>query len=132
MQVPLWIKPAVWGAVVGAVGIMIVGFSWMGWNLGHTTTRMVAEGSESAVIAALTPFCVANYMKQPDAPKQLALLKADTSSYTQREIIEKAGFSIMPGSKEPRSGVAAACETALRAASLAGSQPNAEAKPITK
>ena len=104
MQVPVWIKPAVWGAVVGAVGIMIVGFSWMGWTLGGTTTRLVAEGSESAVIAALTPFCVANYMKQPDAAKQLALLKADTSSYTQRDIIEKAGFSTMPGNKEPRSG----------------------------
>jgi hypothetical protein len=132
MQVPVWIKPAVWGAVVGAVGIMIVGFSWMGWTLGGTTTRMVAEGSESAVIAALTPFCVANYMKQPDAAKQLALLKADTSSYTQREIIEKAGFSIMPGNKEPRSGVAAACEIALRTASLAAPQPLAEAKPFTK
>ena len=115
MHVPVWIKPAVWGAVVGAVGIMIVGFSWMGWTLGHTATRLVAEGSESAVIAALTPFCVANYMKQSDAAKQLALLRADTSSYTQREIIEKAGFATMPGNKDPSSGVAAACEIALRA-----------------
>jgi hypothetical protein len=132
MQVPVWIKPAVWGAVSGAVGIMIVGFSWMGWNLGHTTTRLVAEGSESAVIAALTPFCVANYMKQPDAVKQLALLRGDTSSYTQRDIIEKAGFATMPGNKEPRTGVAAACEIALRTASLAGPQPLAEAKTIIK
>ena len=45
----------------------------MGWTLGHTTTRLVAEGSESAMVAALTPFCVSNYMKQPDAAKQLAL-----------------------------------------------------------
>ena len=126
MRVPVWIKPAVWGAVFGAVAIMITGFSWMGWTLGHTTTRLVAEGSESAVIAALTPFCVANYMKQPDAVKQLALLKADTSAYTQREIIEKAGFATMPGNKEPSTGVAAACEIALRTASVA--QPLAEAK----
>ena len=132
MQVPVWIKPAVWGAAGGAVGIMIVGFSWMGWNLGHTTTRLVAEGSESAVIAALTPFCVANYMKQPDAVKQLALLRGDTSSYTQRDIIEKAGFATMPGNKEPRTGVAAACEIALRTASLAGPQPLAEAKAVIK
>ena len=131
MQVPVWIKPAVWGAVVGAVGIMIVGFSWMGWTLGGTTTRLVAEGSESAVIAALTPFCVANYMKQPEAARRLALLRADTSSYTQREIIEKAGFATMPGNKEPSSGVAAACEIALRAVSLAGPQPLAEAKVVT-
>jgi hypothetical protein len=128
MRVPVWIKPAVWGAVFGAAGIMIVGFSWMGWNLGHTTKRLVSEGSESAVIAALTPFCVANYMKQPDAAKRLALLKEDTSSYTQRESIEKAGFATMPGNKEPTSGLAAACEIALRTASLAGPQPLAAAK----
>jgi hypothetical protein len=128
MRVPVWIKPAVWGAVFGAVGIMIVGFSWMGWTLGHTTTRLVAEGRESAVVAALTPFCVSNYMKQPDAVKQLALLKEDTSSYTQREIIEKAGFATMPGNKEPSSGLATACEIALRTASVAGP----EAKTLTK
>ena len=133
MRVPVWIKPAVWGAVFGAVGIMIVGFSWMGWTLGHTTTRLVAEGRESAVVAALTPFCVSNYMKQPDALKQLALLKEDTSSYTQRDIIEKAGFATMPGNQEPSSGLAAACEIALRTATgLALPQPFAEAKTVTK
>ena len=114
MHVPVWIKPGVWGAVIGAVGIMIVGFSWMGWTLGHTTTRMVAEGKESAVVAALTPFCVANYLKQPDAAKKLAVLREDSSSYTQRDIIEKAGFATMPGNTEPSSGVAAACAIALR------------------
>jgi hypothetical protein len=119
MRVPVWIKPAVWGAVFGAVGIMIVGFSWMGWTLGHTATRLVAEGRESAMVAALTPFCVSNYMKQPDAAKQLALLKEDTSSYTQRDIIEKAGFATMPGNKEPTSGLAAACAIALKTVSLA-------------
>jgi len=120
MQVPVWIKPAVWGAIFGAVAIMITGFSWMGWTLGHTTKRLVAEGSESAVIAALTPFCVSNYLKQPDAAKKLALLREDTSSYTQRDMIEKAGFATMPGNTEPNSGLAAACAIALQTVSLAG------------
>jgi hypothetical protein len=93
---------------------------------------LVAEGSESAVIAALTAFCVSNYMKQPEATKQLAFLRQDTSSYTQRDIIEKAGFATMPGNKEPTSGLAAACEIALRTASVAGAQPLAEAKTVTK
>jgi hypothetical protein len=128
MQVPTWIKPAVWGAVFGAVGITIVGFSWMGWTQSHTTTRLVAEGREAGVIASLTPFCVASYMKQPDAAAKLAALRADTSSYTQREIIEKAGFATMPGSTEPSSGVAAACVTALQTVSVAGS----ETKTLTK
>lgn len=120
MHVPMWIKPMAWGVVVGAVGTMVVGFTWMGWTLGHTTTRLVAEGRESAVVAALTPFCVASYMKQPDAAAKLALLRADTSEYTQRDGIEKSGFATMPGNTEPTSGVASACVTALRTASLAG------------
>lgn len=137
MRVPVWIKPAVWGAVFGAVGIMIVGFSWLGWTLGHTTTRLVAEGRESAMIAALTPFCVSNYLKQPDAVKQLALLKEDTSSYTQRDIIEKAGFATMPGNKEPTSGLAAACAIALKTVSLAdperqGTSGGGQASTATK
>jgi hypothetical protein len=128
MQVPGSIKSAIWGVVFGAVGMMTVGFSWMGWTLGHTTTRLVAEGSEAAVVSALTPFCVSSYMKQPDAAKQLAVLRADTSPYTQRDIIEKAGFATMPGKTEPSSGVAAACATALQTVSLAGP----EAKTTTK
>ena len=128
MHVPKWIKPAVWGAVLGAVGMMIVGFSWLGWTLNHTTTRMVSEGSESAVVAALTPFCVANYMKQPDAATKLTLLREDTSVYTQRDSIEKAGFATMPGNSEPRSGLAAACAMALRTVSLGGPEPATQTK----
>ena len=120
MQVPASIKPAVWGAIFGAVGTMIIGFSWMGWTLGHTTTRLVAEGRESAVVTALTPFCVSSYLKQPDATKKLAVLREDTSDYTQRDIVEKAGFATMPGNTEPSSGLASACVTALRTVSLAG------------
>lgn len=123
MKIPASVKPAVWGAVFGAVGIMIIGFSQFGWTLGHTTRRLVTEGSEKAVVSALTPFCVANYLKQPDADKQLVALRADTSSYTQRDLIEKAGFATMPGSKEPTSGLAAACELALRTASVPGAPP---------
>lgn len=128
MQVPVWIKPAVWGAVFGAVGIMIVGFSWMGWTLGGTTTKLVKEGSESAVIAALTPFCVSNYLKQPDAAKKLAVLRADTAWYTQRDLIEKAGFATMPGNTEPSSGVADACAIALKTVSVAGPQAKTQTK----
>lgn len=119
MHIPMWIKPMAWGAVWGALGITVIGFSWMGWTLSHTTTRLVAEGSEAAVVAALTPFCVSSYLKQPDAAKKLALLREDTSEYTQRDIVEKAGFATMPGNTQPSSGVAAACTKALRTASVA-------------
>jgi hypothetical protein len=28
MTIPPWLKPACWGMVVGAVGVMILGFAW--------------------------------------------------------------------------------------------------------
>jgi hypothetical protein len=132
MRVPVWIKPAVWGVVFGAVGSMIVGFGWLGWTLDHTAKRLVVEGRESAVIATLTPFCVANYLKQPDATKKLAVLRADSSSYAQRDIIEKSGFATMPGSTEPSSGLAASCATALETASVASPAPPGTATSLTK
>ena len=27
-----WFKPAAWGVVVGAVGSLFIGFSWLGWT----------------------------------------------------------------------------------------------------
>jgi hypothetical protein len=39
MQVPASVKPAVWGAVGGAVAAMIVGFTWGGWVTGGTAGR---------------------------------------------------------------------------------------------
>jgi hypothetical protein len=38
MQVPVWTKPALWGVVVGGVGIAIVGFSQFG---GRSRTAQV-------------------------------------------------------------------------------------------
>jgi hypothetical protein len=49
MKVPPWCKPAFWGVVVGAVGIMIIGFAWGGWVLGSTAERLAndrADGPE--------------------------------------------------------------------------------------
>ena len=65
MRVPQWVKPAVWGGVVGAAAIMIIGFSWWGWTLGSTAERMARERAEAAVTTALTPLCVANFLAQP-------------------------------------------------------------------
>ncbi len=40
MQVPQWVKPGVWGAIIGAIGMMIIGFGWMGWTLGSTAETL--------------------------------------------------------------------------------------------
>lgn len=46
-----WIKPAAWGVVIGAVGTMIIGFSWMGWTLRSTAEQMALERANAAVVS---------------------------------------------------------------------------------
>jgi len=48
-----WFKPAAWGVVGGAVGTMIIGFSWLGWTLGSIAERMAVERTSSAVKLAV-------------------------------------------------------------------------------
>lgn len=112
IQWPAWLKPGIWGAVVGAVAIMVIGFSWMGWTLGSTADRVARERSETAVATALTPICVQSFLKQTDAPRKLAGLK-EIESWRQREVVEKGGWATMPGSAMPAEGVASACADAL-------------------
>jgi len=111
MQVP-WLKPAVWGAIIGAVVTMIIGFSGLGWTLGDTAEKMAQQRADSAVTAALTPICVESFMKQSDATAKLTGLR-QTDSWKQREFIEKGGWATMPGSKAPNPAVAGACAEEL-------------------
>jgi hypothetical protein len=111
LQVP-WLKQTVWGVIVGSVGTMIIGFSWMGWVLGGTAERMAVERSNGAVIAALTPSCVARFMQQPNAGVKLAEFQK-VASWKQREFVEEGGWATPRGEKAPNSGLAMACAEEL-------------------
>src|SRR5262249_3193893 len=58
MQVPPWVKPGFWGGVIGALGIMIIGFGWLGWTLGSTAETLAQDRVNAALVAAFTPICV--------------------------------------------------------------------------
>jgi hypothetical protein len=84
--------------VLGAVGTLIIGFSWLGWTLGSTAERMAVERANSAVVVALTPSCVARFMQQPNAVVKLAEFQK-VESWKQREFIETGGWATSRGEK---------------------------------
>jgi len=108
MQVPASVKPAVWGAIGGAIAAMIIGFVWGGWVTGGTAGKMVATSAEDASVLALTPLCVAKAEQQPE---QLVLLKK-ASSYSRGDFVTKAGW-VANVNEKYRSAVATACASAL-------------------
>jgi hypothetical protein len=107
-----WFRPAVWGAIVGGVLTMIVGFSWMGWMLGSTAERLAVERSNAAVVVALTPSCVSRFMQQANAAGKLKELQA-IDAWRQREFVEAGGWATASGDKAPNSNVASACAEQL-------------------
>jgi hypothetical protein len=108
MKVPPWCKPAFWGIVVGAVGIMILGFAWWDWVLGSTAERMARERADAAVTAVLVPICVERFMAQADAAAKLTEFQR-SASWQQSQLIERGGWATASGSKDPNTAVARMC-----------------------
>jgi hypothetical protein len=107
------VKPAIWGAVVGAFAIMVIGFSQFGWTLGSTAEKMANARAQSAVVAALVPICVEKFQHQSDAPAKLAEFSKVSASWDRKAIIEKGGWATIAGSDAPISAVATACAEQL-------------------
>ena len=71
MKIPEWTGTALWGAVGGAVGFSLIGFNYMGWVLGCTAIKMSEEASKTAVVEALTPYCVSASETDPLSVEKL-------------------------------------------------------------
>ena len=113
MKIHPGVKPAVWGAVAGAVALAVVGFSQLGWTLGSTAEKMATQRAETAVVAALAPICVEKFQQQTDSAAKLVAFNKVSSSWDRSSLIEKGGWATFPGTDKPNSAVASACAEKL-------------------
>jgi hypothetical protein len=102
------IKFGVWGIVIGAVVVMIMGFSWGGWSTAATTQKM----SDRAVLASQAAICVAQFMKAAGHEEKLKELK-EINSWSRADYIEKGGWDKMPGQEKSDYDVSRACADGL-------------------
>jgi hypothetical protein len=112
MKIPAWVKPGIWGGVIGAIAMTIVGFWSFGWMTGSAAQKLASERTNSALVAAFLPFCVANAQHDGDAAK-LVKVRAESSSYTRRQLVMDAGWATMIGTTSPDSALASACSEKL-------------------
>jgi hypothetical protein len=108
-----WMKPGIWGAVIGGIFTMIVGFSWGGWMTSSTATRVAIQQADAAVTTALVPICLAQGKVDASKGKKLGELRAITTSYEQTDFVMKSGWATFPGKTDPNRDVAEACASAL-------------------
>jgi len=102
------IKYGVWGLILGAIIVMILGFVWGGWSTKGTTQKK----ADDAVLASQAAICVAQFMKQPNYEAKLKEF-GELDSYKRGEFIETGGWDKMPGQEKAGSAVSQACATGL-------------------
>jgi hypothetical protein len=107
-----WIRPGLWGAVCGAAALGIVGFTWGGWVTSGTAQKAAGIERTSAIVSALTPYCLDRAKNDPASAEIMAQLKA-AGNYGRSGVIEKAGWATPLGSTEPNQDLAQACQIAL-------------------
>jgi hypothetical protein len=103
-----WLKPGVWGFVVGSVATMVIGFSWGGWTTGSSAERLAIERASAATTAALVPVCLEKFKADPAGPTKLGELRAMTGTWEQREAVAKNGWATVGGG-EANTDVAEVC-----------------------
>ena len=89
MNISQNLKPGIWGAVIGAAAITVVGFSSLGWKLDGTAQQMAADRADTAVVGVLTPICVEKFQHQANATAKLAELNKVSS--WDREFDDRKG-----------------------------------------
>ncbi|KPN63320.1 hypothetical protein SAMN04488527_102118 [Aliiroseovarius crassostreae] len=112
MKTPEWIKPGIYGAVIGAVFVGIAGFSWGGWVTGGTANDRAMAMSRDDVIAAMVPVCLELARSDPARAGKLATIRSATT-YKRRDALITAGWATMPGAASPNRDIAQACLAAL-------------------
>jgi hypothetical protein len=115
MEFPSGLKPGLWGAAAGAVAMAVVGFSYLGWTTATTADKLAQDTANTAVVAALVPFCV---VKAEADPNQATLTKfqAEQSSYSRSDIVMKAGWATLDGKTIGSDALARACAEKLHVA----------------
>jgi hypothetical protein len=114
MTPPKWLKPGLYGAVLGAAALAIVGFNWAGWMTSSKAQRLAFDQARVEVVAALVPVCIEKSVQDPRRAETLTELK-NTRIYQRSDLLMKTGWATMPGSSEADSYVASACMDKLAA-----------------
>ena len=112
MTFPEWTKPGVYGALVGAVAVSILGFTWGGWTTAGGADEMAQELAAEEVTLAMVPVCLNLSQVDTERGAKLATLQ-DASGFQRRNAMMETGWATLPGTDTPSRDLADACLAGL-------------------
>ena len=108
MNTPEWLKPGIYGALVGAVAVSILGFTWGGWTTAGGAQEMADNFAAEQVTLAMVPVCLGLSKADAERASILATLQ-EASSFQRRTAMMETGWATMPGTDAPSRDLASAC-----------------------
>lgn len=112
MKYPEWLKSGIYGALIGAAFVGIVGFSWGGWVTGGTSNDRAMAMSRDDVVASMVPVCLDMARSDPLLADKLETIRA-ASTNQRRDALMTAGWATMPGTDAPDRDIAQGCLAVL-------------------
>ena len=113
MTFPEWTKPGLYGAIVGAAGVCLLGFTLGGWTTGSTAREMAQKLAADEVTLAMVPVCLKTSAADPERTAKLATLQ-EASSFSRSRALMDTGWATPPGSDAPSRDLAEACIAGLK------------------
>jgi hypothetical protein len=101
------------GIAIGAIGAMVIGFGFSGWELHSNAERRADLRINEALVTALTPVCVKRFQSADNVEATTVALN-EVESWRRDAFVEKGGWATFSG--KTNNGGADACALALRAA----------------
>lgn len=112
MNTPEWLKPGIYGALIGAAVVGFVGFTWGGWVTSGTAHDRAMTMSHDDLVTAMVPVCLDMAQTDPDRAAKLATIR-DAATYQRRDALMDAGWATVPGTDSPDRDIAQACLASL-------------------
>ncbi|SPH21028.1 hypothetical protein ASD8599_01769 [Ascidiaceihabitans donghaensis] len=112
MTFPEWTKPGVFGALVGAVAISVLGFTWGGWTTARSADKKAQNLAAEEVTLAMVPVCLNLSEADTERAAKLATLQ-EASSFQRRKAMMETGWATQPGTDAPSQDLADACLVGL-------------------
>ena len=111
MKTPENTKPVLWGAAAGAAAMLMVGFWGLGWTTAGSAEKLASARVDTAVVAALVPFCVAK--AQLDGVKLAKFHSDQTTSWTRSQFVRDAGWASLSSETSNDYALSSACSDRL-------------------
>ena len=112
MTFPEWTKPGVYGALVGAFAVSVLGFTWGGWTTAGGAQEIADSFAAEQVTLAMVPVCLDISEADAERTAKLATLK-EASSFQRRNAMMETGWATLPGTDAPSRDLANACLAGL-------------------